>query len=318
MPAAGIVLIGLVVFVWMVYIAGVVLFRTIGLKSGRANDEKAYALLQKRGLSGAKEWHDALDWQQKRVTSYDGIQLYGEYLPCAGAKRTMVFVHGYKGTGKMGLLLAKEYYADGFNVLLIDQRQHGRSGGKQMGFGLYERNDVAAWVDMLIGQDPEVEIVLQGESMGAATVLQYLGAYSINDALPDHIKAAVADCAYTNAYYALLRASKHWMHLPQRLFFRPILAFNTLLNGYDYREIDTAALTKEIEIPVMFIHGEQDGLFPVSMSQELYEAKKLGAKELHIIPDAGHGRSFCTHPETYMEYVRAFLRKHINWNGKRD
>ena len=63
---------------------------------------------------------------------------------------------------------------------------------------------------------------------------------------------------------------------------------------------------KENQIPILFIHGEDDDFITPRHSREMYE-RTAGAKDLKLIPGAGHAESVLTEPENYRRYVKEFL-----------
>lgn len=109
--------------------------------------------------------------QTVEITAHDGIRLIGHLHLAESPKRTIIAVHGWRAswTGRFGLI-ADFLYENGCNVLYIEQRAHGASGGKYIGFGLLERYDVLDWIDWVNEQDFACfPIYLFGFSMGAAT-----------------------------------------------------------------------------------------------------------------------------------------------------
>ena len=87
--------------------------------------------------------------------------------------KLFICVHGFTGSGKKDFAsLARTYYLNGYNVLLVDNRRHGQSEGKYVGFGVLDRLDLRNWVKYVINRfGSNVQIFLHGISMGAATVL---------------------------------------------------------------------------------------------------------------------------------------------------
>ena len=72
----------------------------------------------------------------------------------------------------------------GHNLLLIDERAHGRSEGRTITFGIQERWDVESWARFAVERfGADVQIILYGVSMGAATVLMAAGLD-----LPENVK----------------------------------------------------------------------------------------------------------------------------------
>ena len=81
----------------------------------------------------------------------------------------------------------------GFTVLMPGLRGHGESTGHYIGMGWHNRLDMLRWIDEIVRDDPEAEIVLFGISMGGATVMMTSG-----EALPPNVKVIVEDCGYTS------------------------------------------------------------------------------------------------------------------------
>lgn len=293
----------------LVVILYFVLFLVVTRVKG-ARDERCVEVLRNLGDNGHLDFYYDMPWQECGIESFDGIKLSGRYLDCGGSKKTAVLVHGYGMTGLIMLRFAPFYYEAGYNVLMVDMRAHGQSGGKTLGYGQDERHDLAAWVEYLLEQEPDQRILLHGESLGAATVLQYLGAYTLSDALPGNIAAAVADCPYTNAYEAAEAAGRVWLHIPTRPFMAVLNVIYGLARGITLREVDTLALVGEIKIPVMFLCGGKDEIFPLEMEKRLFDAVS-SEKEMHIFGEAGHARSYALEPARYRELVLDFQKRYV-------
>ena len=85
------------------------------------------------------------------VTSFDGLKLAGRYYHLNDHAPLIIFFHGYRCSGLRdgnGIFLYARKL--GFNVLLVDQRAHGKSEGKTITFGVKEVKDVPLWIDYVI------------------------------------------------------------------------------------------------------------------------------------------------------------------------
>lgn len=246
----------------------------------------------------------ALPYEDVWITSADGFRLHGYYYETAAGAPIEVQVHGYKSIAIRDFSGGLQHsLSSGHNVLLIDQRAHGKSEGRCLTFGILEREDVRLWVQYLcdrFGED--VKIVLVGVSMGAATVMMAAGAD-----LPQNVKGIVADSGYTSPKEIICNDIRSRGLLPA--VFYPLLRLGAFLYGhFDLEQCDAPTVLAETTLPVLFIHGEDDRFVPCEMSRRCYEA--CGAdKTLLTIPDAGHGLGFLIDNAGYTAALADFYAK---------
>ena len=107
------------------------------------------------------------------IKSYDGLNLHGRFYKCEGSNKYSIMFHGYKGEARRDFSGGvRENLALGLNLYLVDQRGHGESDGRTITFGVKERRDLISWLEYVIQKHGEnIQILLEGISMGAATVL---------------------------------------------------------------------------------------------------------------------------------------------------
>ncbi len=212
-----------------------------------------------------------------------------------------VVAHGYSSRKENMLSYAKAYYQRGYNVLLPDLRCHGESGGSMVGMGWLDRIDLLGWINKITGLDPKAEIVLHGVSMGAAAVLMACG-----ERLPENVKAAVSDCAYTGVWEIM-----QWQVSRNLLRHNAVLLYGASLitrarGGYGWKEASALKQVKKSRVPIFFIHGSADALVPVSMAYELYNAAP-GPKRLMIAEGAGHAASMRADCDAYWREIFMFF-----------
>lgn len=131
-------------------------------------------------------------WQPVEIRSADGTKLRGTYIENSrSSDRTVILLHGLYQNRSMCIPYVDMYRDMGYNVLLIDQRGHGESGGSHTTWGLRETDDLDAWTDWLRGKDGGVKIGMHGISLGAAMALIYSGTER-----GKNISFYVADSAY--------------------------------------------------------------------------------------------------------------------------
>lgn len=248
------------------------------------------------------------------IRSRDGLTLHGDLFTAeepnqnVHSKKTAVLFHGYTGCGLNDCAtMAESFLERGFNALVVDQRSHGKSEGRYIGFGILDRFDAIKWIDYALerfGEDSD--IVLYGVSMGASTVLMTSGL----DELPKNVKAIIADCAFTSPYDVFTHIIKRDYHLPPK----PILAINERIcrakAGYGFQDCTTIQAVKRGACPTLFIHGKEDKFVPTVMSKQNFEAC-TGEKELLLVDNAGHAASLYENKPLYEKTVSEFLAKYL-------
>ncbi|MGM8213118.1 alpha/beta hydrolase [Virgibacillus sp. W0430] len=256
-----------------------------------------------------RTWVRGQSFEQWEMTSYDGLKLQGYFLEAKKpTDKTVVFTHGYLGRGSDMGLYGQYYYEQlGYNIFFTDMRGHGKSEGDYIGFGWHDRLDVIDWLDILMNKrGNEMQFVLHGLSMGAATVLMASG-----EELPKNVKAIVADSPYTSVYDMFAYQMKRMYHLPAI----PILPTTSIVTkmkaGYSLTQASALDQVKKAKAPILYIHGNADTFVPTNMTQLLYENTK-SEKESITIDGAGHGEGFVLDKEKYVRALEQFLKKYIN------
>ena len=252
---------------------------------------------------GALFWKEASP-EAVSITSFDGLTLRGEFLSRPGSQRTVVCVHGYRGTGVSNFALVLPVLAGmGCDILLIDQRACGRSGGSYIAFGMKERHDVAGWCRWLTEERGcRHPIYLDGISLGCSTVLM-----ASDLELPENVCGIIADCGFTSAYEIIASVVRSLLHLPARLVM-PLLqlaARRELGMGLD--AVSTEDCVRHTRIPILFAHGEKDRFVPPDMGVRNYMA--CGSEKwLLLSPEAAHGESWLKSREAYMQLIQELFR----------
>lgn len=247
------------------------------------------------------------NYSDETINSFDNLNLHGyKVLNPNNSNKWVITVHGYTSEGINMSSYAKNYYDMGYNVLIPDLRSHGLSEGDYIGMGWDDRLDIISWINNILEDNADAEIILHGVSMGAATVSMVSG-----EDLPSNVKAIVADCGYTSVWDEFAYQLDDLFSLPQF----PILNVSSLVSkvraGYF---LGTASSLKQVEkskTPILFIHGDKDDFVPYYMMEELYNATS-SEKEMLTIKDAGHAKSSEVDPETYWTTVYNFTNKYIS------
>lgn len=238
------------------------------------------------------------------IFSHDGLRLSGRYYHTRDGAPLDICFHGYRSSCLTDFSGGAELsLALGHNLLLVDQRAHGRSEGRTIAFGIKERQDVLSWIYYALerfGED--VQILLYGISMGAATVLM-----ASELELPENVKGIVADCPYACPMEIIAHVANK-MQMPVWLV-RPFVILGAKLYGsFDIRETDAVRAVKKASVPILIIHGEADGFVPCEMSEEVYLANPEKITRV-TFSGADHGLSYLADTPRYRRVVTEFVQK---------
>ncbi len=264
-------------------------------------------------LNETKEWLKTAEHQKLSVETNDGYRLIAEEFPAeetdsekgVGGKnhKWVLLLHGYTGWKEEMYPFAYWYHKQGYHALVPDLRCQGESQGDFIGMGWTDHFDCMLWIDYILSQDEEAQIVIHGQSMGAATALMMTG-----EELPGQIQAVVSDCSYTDAYSMFGEKIKDWFGLPAFPLVDSACLMLRLRGGYNLKDASALEAVQKSGTPTLFIHGDSDAMISVQMSRELYEAAAC-EKELLIVEGAGHGQTQEKDPDTYYNTIRNFLNK---------
>ena len=108
------------------------------------------------------------------LTTQDGEQLRGWFVPSAAPRALVVYFHGNGGNLSVWLPILAEIQKQGFSVAAIDYRGYGASTGRPTEQGLYKDVDAALeWSRRLVTAG--VPVVYWGRSLGT-TMAAYAAA----------------------------------------------------------------------------------------------------------------------------------------------
>lgn len=238
------------------------------------------------------------------IKAQDGLTLSGRYYHVKDGAPLDIGFHGYRSSPLVDFSGGSELsFQMEHNLLLIDQRAHGKSQGNTICFGIKERYDLLCWVHYALERfGKEVQIMLYGVSMGGATVLM-----ASNLPLPENVKGIVSDCPYANAMKIICKVAGE---MPIPLFLvKPFVTLGAkIYGGFDINEIDAVEAVKDTKVPILILHGEGDTFVPCEMSEALASANPEMVQR-HTFPGAEHGICYLTDTARYHKLVKEFVNR---------
>ncbi len=252
-------------------------------------------------------WLNSISKKEINIQSNDKLQLFAsEFKLSNESNKWIILVHGYTSEQSSIYDIARHYSDKGYNVLTPDLRAHGLSEGKYVGMGWLDRNDLLLWIDYLLKNYRNSEIILHGVSMGAATVMMASG-----ENLPTNVKLIVEDCGYTSVWDIFSFELKLRFNLSTFPVLNAASFITNVRTGYNYKEASSIDQIKKSVTPILFIHGNADEFVPVNMAYKLYDNANIN-KELIIVDGAGHAESRLADEELYYGSIFSFIDKYLN------
>ncbi len=262
----------------------------------------------KEFIKGEKDWLFSKGYDKVEITSFDGLKLRGILVYAdKPSEKTVLAIHGFKSCGiNEYSAYIRVYHNLGYNVLVPDDRAHGVSEGKFIGFAWHDRRDCIEWTKFIINKFGEnSSVLLHGISMGSATVMNASG----EPDLPEQVKGVVSDCGYSCAWDVCKHVLKRNFHLPSF----PVLYVANIINqfvcGYSLKKSSSVNQLKNSKVPFLFIHGANDDFVPTRMVYEVHKACASEIKELYVFDGADHAESYYVCRDEYLKALYGFIEK---------
>lgn len=239
------------------------------------------------------------------IESDDGLKLHALWFACEKPERIVILAHGFRGTAFGDFAgIAPFCHRNHCDLLLIDQRCCGKSEGKWITFGAYEKKDLKKWCEAVSERNSaHLPVFLFGISLGCASVLLASG-----ENLPDDVRGLIGDCGYSSMRAILSQLSRKWFHIPPYPVMWIVELYCRLFAGFSMKDADVRETLKSCRLPVLLFHGREDHFVAPSNSAANYEAA-ASRKQLFLIDGAKHAVSYYADTPFYEQKVLAFFRR---------
>lgn len=240
------------------------------------------------------------------ISSPYGYKINAVVIKPFEAKQFVIFSHGVTESKMSSMKYANLFLDRGFNVILYDQRRHGKTGGNTTSYGYFEKFDLKAVVDWVYEHEGnDITVGIHGESMGAATTLLYAGE------LDNRADFYVVDCPFSDLEELLSYQLKcETKILPTKLFLPLGDLFIKIRAKYSFKDVSPISVVDQIPQPILFIHSEKDDYILPYMTKDLYKQKK-GPKMLFMAKNGAHAQSLNENRKEYEEAIDIFLKKYV-------
>jgi dipeptidyl aminopeptidase/acylaminoacyl peptidase len=249
----------------------------------------------------------SLGWAYQDVSlqTEDGVRLAAWLVPGTdgeAGRSAVIVLHGYPFSKAHVLGLASFLHED-YDLLFLDLRYFGESGGAVTTLGLREWRDLVAAADFLRSRG-YTSIGVWGFSLGGSVALL---------ALPHEprIDAVVADSAYSD-----LREMTHDYYGRLPLLAGMLVGITDLLTraafGAGLAEVSPARAAASVPTPLLLIHGGRDRTIPLNHHERIRRSVSAHTEvQTWIVDEADHGETYALATQAYEGRVRAFFARHL-------
>ncbi|MCX7678556.1 MAG: alpha/beta hydrolase [Spirochaetes bacterium] len=234
----------------------------------------------------------------------ENLTLKGWYFPAKGSKRAIIMVHGITADRREGLRWVKALHGAGFNLLLFDLRNHGKSDKSPTGMGYAEKHDVIAAVDYLQKVRGLTSIGVFGVSLGGATAIHAM-------AQDPRIAAGMFEASYAHLADLLAQIAKRDFSLPRFPIIHSVLLVYRLRSGMNPAFMNPEDYIGKIAPrPVYLIHCPKDNYTEFSHGMRLFKAAKE-PKFFWEAPCNVHARAWQSNPLEAEKIVKNFFANYV-------
>jgi len=213
---------------------------------------------------------------------------------------TVVIMHGLLDSKARYLFLGKLLANEGFDVVLVDLRAHGRSGGKYVTWGAREKLEIRDVMDTLVNEDVVgTPIYALGVSMGGCVAVQYA-------AIDERCKGVLAVAPPAG----IEEIARHMYPLLGEKDLGEAVALAGEIGSFDPAEASAVDAARKLRCPLIVVHGKLDLVVPFEHSRAIYKAA-AGPKRLFARPLAGHATILLGIEDWAIDYLDMLARDEV-------
>ncbi len=190
-----------------------------------------------------------LAYEDVSLTTSDGVQLHGWFVPAPSPRGAVLICHGNGGNISHRLATLRVMHDMGLSSLIFDYRGYGQSKGKPAENGTYLDAE-AAWQYLVSEQKfTPGQILVFGRSLGGAIAAHLAKGHKPGALVIDSAFSSIKDLG-----------AEMYPFLPIRL-----------LSRFDY---STLEYVQQIDCPLLVIHSPNDELIPIKHGRRVFKAAK--------------------------------------------
>jgi len=229
--------------------------------------------------------------------SEDNLNITGWYAPPQNGY-TILIMHGFNANRNQLIHHSEYLLPEGYGILTFDFRNHGTSEGNVTSMGFHELKDARAAYRYLQEQPETDNVILWGHSMGGAIATQLMAEV---DATGLFIDATFAE------FPSIVRAGTQLRGLPATPVTEIVTTMYAVLTQSNWTQMRPVDKIKDIEKPMLFFHGTNDLIIPISEAYDFVNANPN--IQLEVFAGGSHGDLYALEPDRYRKEVLAYLEQ---------
>ncbi|MBE9064036.1 alpha/beta hydrolase [cf. Phormidesmis sp. LEGE 11477] len=242
---------------------------------------------------GAAPTDVGLSYEDLYLPVGDG-QVHGWWIPAPAAiTKAPVIIYAHGNASNLSDLVSRfqQFHDWGYAVMAVDYRGYGKSSGPFPNEQQVYEDIEAAWQYLIRQQEiAPGRIVIYGQSIG--------GAIALNLAID---QPEAAGLIMESSFTSMREMVDHRF---------PLLAKAMPIDSILTQQFNSVEKMRSLQIPLLLIHGTDDDIVPVTMSQQLYGETIVAGKtssRLIMIDEGDHNNLPTAGGDTYVGSIQAFV-----------
>ncbi|MBW1942077.1 MAG: alpha/beta hydrolase [Deltaproteobacteria bacterium] len=247
--------------------------------------------------------HESPDWGKvtdTKIPSKDGGSLEVWKVEPEGESRgTVILTHGWSRNRDRMVGRARILGKMGFTTVMHSARDHGGSSPHRFMNAFRFSEDIESVMNWVNGP-----VILYGHSAGAA------GAVIAAHRNRERIELLFLEGCYDQTRRALLSLYRSYNRFFGIVFAPMVILWMEIFYRAGLNSVSPARLARDLDLPVLIIHGEEDRSFPLPYARALRDAFPAGRAEFFVARGADH--SSASLDRNYPEAIKSFVERHHN------
>jgi pimeloyl-ACP methyl ester carboxylesterase len=262
----------------------------------RMTDSKAVYLLKRLSPGDLGLYFEETAFTVRDEQTGNPMHLAAWWIPAPDSSNTVILLHGFADSKIGAIAWAPLWKSMGYNILAIDLRAHGESGGRFTTAGYVERHDIEQAINELRTSKPGQtrHLVLFGISLGAAVAAAVAKRR-------DDLDAIILDSPYHHFKAAAIMHGRY-MNMPFGFLAPLAIHLGEWRCGAKFDEVAPLEILASLNTPTLLIFGSEDPL----IDRRAFESVKAPCERL-TVENAGHVLGIVAETSQYRERILQFL-----------